>query len=288
MRLATVLTPMSDQNLALAAQCGVTSTDELWRNLEQCLRLLVPVAEASGVTMCMHPDGPLAAALLGQDRIMNSVENFERLVTLVPSRSNGICFCQGTFAAMEVTIPQTIRRLGQQHWIRPLPRHQRHSRQLRGDVSRPRPQRQGRGDEGVSRHRLHGSDPTGSRSATFRRRRRRTRIHPTRSSVRLWRHTGPDARHRKSTERQSNVPDKRRLESELRARFVYSYPIHVVVFVRELCWHRHAACSLLRKKILGHPADRGHITECFHKTGCGNSKPPMCLTLISTESFIPI
>jgi mannonate dehydratase len=93
MRLATVLTPMSDQNLALAAQCGVTSTDELWRNLEQCLRLLVPVAEASGVTMCMHPDGPLAAALLGQDRIMNSVENFERLVTLVPSRSNAICFC---------------------------------------------------------------------------------------------------------------------------------------------------------------------------------------------------
>ena len=69
---------------------------------------------------------------------------------------------------------------------------------------------------------------------------------------------------------------------------MYSYPIHVVVFVRELCWHRHAACSLLRKKILGHPADRGHITECFHKTGCGNSKPPMCLTLISTESFIPI
>ena len=174
------------------------------------------------------------------------------------------------------------------HWIRPLPRHQRHSRQLRGDVSRQRPQRQGRGDEGVSRHRLHGSDPTGSRSATFRRRRRRTRIHPTRSSVRLWRHTGPDTRPRKSTERQSNVPDKLRLESELRARFVYSYPVHVVVFVRELCWHRHAACSLLRKKILGHPADRGHITECFHKTGCGNSKPPMCLTLISTESFIPI
>lgn len=104
---------MSDQNLALAAQCGVTYTDELWRNLEQFLRLLVPVAEASGVTMCMHPDDPLVAALLGQDRIMNSVENFERLVTLVPSRSNAICFCQGTFAAMEVNIPQTIHRLGQ-------------------------------------------------------------------------------------------------------------------------------------------------------------------------------
>ncbi len=60
----------------------------------------------------MHPDDPPLPALLGNARIMNSVENFERLVNLVPSPNNGICFCQGTFAAMGVDIPQTIRRLG--------------------------------------------------------------------------------------------------------------------------------------------------------------------------------
>ena len=91
---------------------SVISADELWRNLERFLRELVPVAEAAGVTMCMHPDDPPLEQLLGKARIMNSVENFERLVDLVPSPSNAICFCQGTFAAMGVDIPSSIRRLG--------------------------------------------------------------------------------------------------------------------------------------------------------------------------------
>jgi mannonate dehydratase len=90
---------------------GITA-DQLWQNLERFLRELVPVAEAAGVTMCMHPDDPPLDQLLGKARIMNSVENFERLVGLVPSPSNAICFCQGTFAAMGVDIPAAIRRLG--------------------------------------------------------------------------------------------------------------------------------------------------------------------------------
>jgi len=88
------------------------TADELWRNLERFLRELVPVAEAAGVTMCMHPDDPPLTELLGKARIMNSVENFERLADLVPSPSNAVCFCQGTFAAMGVDIPAAIRRLG--------------------------------------------------------------------------------------------------------------------------------------------------------------------------------
>ncbi len=88
------------------------SADELWRNLERFLRELVPVAEEMGVTMCMHPDDPPLLQLLGKARIMNSLENFERLVELVPSPANAICFCQGTFAAMGCDIPTSIRRLG--------------------------------------------------------------------------------------------------------------------------------------------------------------------------------
>ena len=88
------------------------SADELWHNLERFLRELVPVAEEMGVAMCMHPDDPPLQTLLGKSRIMNSVENFERLVELVPSPSNAICFCQGTFAAMGCDIPAAIRRLG--------------------------------------------------------------------------------------------------------------------------------------------------------------------------------
>lgn len=88
------------------------TADALWRNLETFLRELVPVAEEAGVTMCMHPDDPPLDELLGKARIMNSVENFERLVDLVPSPSNAICFCQGSFATMGVDIPSSIRRLG--------------------------------------------------------------------------------------------------------------------------------------------------------------------------------
>ena len=86
--------------------------DKLWDNLERLLNALLPVAEECGVTLTMHPDDPPLPELLGKPRIMHTVEGFERLVRLAPSRANAICFCQGTFAAMGVDITATIRRLG--------------------------------------------------------------------------------------------------------------------------------------------------------------------------------
>jgi mannonate dehydratase len=88
------------------------SADALWKTLEAFLNELVPVAEQSCVVLAMHPDDPPLGQFLGKARIMNNAENFERLVELVPSPSNKICFCQGTFAEMGLDIPATIRRLG--------------------------------------------------------------------------------------------------------------------------------------------------------------------------------
>ena len=102
--------------VSLNSQSPIESTrieaHELWIHLERFLQEVIPVAEAAGVTLAMHPDDPPLPAFLGKARIMNSVENFERLMQLVPSPRNGICFCQGTFATLGVDIPQTIRRLG--------------------------------------------------------------------------------------------------------------------------------------------------------------------------------
>jgi mannonate dehydratase len=84
----------------------------LWDNLTKLLQEIVPVAEQSNVTLAMHPDDPPLGEFRGNARIMNSVESFERLVKIVPSRNNAICFCQGTFAEIGVDIPATIRRLG--------------------------------------------------------------------------------------------------------------------------------------------------------------------------------
>lgn len=88
------------------------SAEELWINLERFLTALIPVAEANDVTLAMHPDDPPLDVFMGKARILNSVEGFERLVQLVPSPANAICFCQGTFAEMGVDIPTTIQRLG--------------------------------------------------------------------------------------------------------------------------------------------------------------------------------
>lgn len=84
----------------------------LWKALEGFLTEIVPVAEEAGVVLAMHPDDPPLPHLLGNDRIMYDVDAFERLVNLVPSPSNAIAFCQGTFSEMGIDIPATIRRLG--------------------------------------------------------------------------------------------------------------------------------------------------------------------------------
>lgn len=107
----------AERAMSLSATAEKISTDsisaeQLWTNLEWFLRELIPVAEQVGVYLAMHPDDPPLPVFRSKARIMNSVENFERLVRLVPSEHNGICFCQGTFAAMRADIPATIRRLG--------------------------------------------------------------------------------------------------------------------------------------------------------------------------------
>ena len=97
----------------MACSDGEVSSHELWDRLERFLAELVPVAEQAGVVLAMHPDDPPLPKFRDKARIMNSVEAFERLVELVPSPSNAICFCQGSFATMGVDIPSAIRRLGQ-------------------------------------------------------------------------------------------------------------------------------------------------------------------------------
>lgn len=111
--LADVQSAMSLSKTSGSLEADETiSAEQLWQNLKRFLKALVPVAEDMEVTMCMHPDDPPLLQLRGRARIMNSVENFERLVELVPSPANAICFCQGTFAAMGCDIPASIRRLG--------------------------------------------------------------------------------------------------------------------------------------------------------------------------------
>lgn len=90
-----------------------TSASELWDNLQRFLEQVVPVAEACGINLALHPDDPPLPKFRGNDQIIISVENMEKAAQLVPSPRNGLCLCQGSLASVgDIDIPAAIRRLG--------------------------------------------------------------------------------------------------------------------------------------------------------------------------------
>ena len=93
---------------------GVVTEDQLWDNLRYFLEAVVPVAEKANVKLAMHPDDPPLSPIRGLGRIMRSVENYQRLLDLVPSPVNGITLCQGNFTLMTDDLPAAIRHFGRQ------------------------------------------------------------------------------------------------------------------------------------------------------------------------------
>jgi mannonate dehydratase len=109
-----------DQSLVKDApptENGPISEDELWTNLEYFLRKVIPVAEKAGVKLAMHPDDPPLSPIRGVGRIMRSIENYQRLLDIIPSSVNGITMCQGNFTLMTDDLPGAIRKFGQQNKI---------------------------------------------------------------------------------------------------------------------------------------------------------------------------
>ena len=88
------------------------SEEALWENLDYLLRRTLPVAEKAGVKMSMHPDDPPITPIRGVSRIMRSIENYRRLVDMLPSPMNTITLCQGNFTLMTDDLPGEIRRFG--------------------------------------------------------------------------------------------------------------------------------------------------------------------------------
>jgi mannonate dehydratase len=91
---------------------GEISEEKLWENLEYFLHKIIPVAEKAKVKLAMHPDDPPLSPIRGMGRIMRSVENYQRLLELVPSEVNGITLCQGNFTLMTDDLPSVIRKFG--------------------------------------------------------------------------------------------------------------------------------------------------------------------------------
>ncbi len=99
----------SQMQAAPLTEYGEVSENQLWESLHYFLERVLPVAEAAGVKLAMHPDDPPLSPIRGLGRIMRSVENFQRLLNLAPSPMNGIAFCQGNFTLMTEDLPALIR-----------------------------------------------------------------------------------------------------------------------------------------------------------------------------------
>jgi len=115
---------IKDQSLT---DYGPISKEKLWTNLEYFLKAVVPEAEKYGIRLAMHPDDPQVDEIRGISRIMTTVENFNRMLDIYPSASNGITMCQGNFSLMGADIPTVVREFGKRGAI-----HFVHFRNVRG------------------------------------------------------------------------------------------------------------------------------------------------------------
>ena len=95
-----------DLETALAGQISSGDRQQEYSEsqlLESYLRFMeqvLPVAEASGVKIALHPDDPPLPALGRQERLFYKAENFRKVLAALPSPAHGLDFCMGCFSEM--------------------------------------------------------------------------------------------------------------------------------------------------------------------------------------------
>lgn len=81
-------------------------------NLHHFLNEIIPIAEASGIRMAIHPDDP-PFSLFGLPRVVSTENDIEELLQAVDSPVNGFTLCTGSFGVRpDNDLPGMIERLG--------------------------------------------------------------------------------------------------------------------------------------------------------------------------------
>lgn len=87
-------------------------SDKLKLHLRMFLEEVTPAAEQAGVKLAIHPDDP-PFPLLGLPRVVSTEQDARELFESVPSPSNGLTMCAGSFGArLDNDLPGIVDRLG--------------------------------------------------------------------------------------------------------------------------------------------------------------------------------
>jgi mannonate dehydratase len=101
-----------EQILAALRTYEGIDANKLKQHLFYFLQQVVPVAEAEGLKMAIHPDDP-PYSILGLPRVVSTEQDARELLDCAPSPANGLCFCTGSYGVRaDNDLPGMVRRLG--------------------------------------------------------------------------------------------------------------------------------------------------------------------------------
>lgn len=78
----------------------VFTAEEMWTNYDWYMERILPVCEAAGVRLALHPDDPPVPTLGGVARLFTGFDSFKRAMETHPSPMHGLDFCHGCWSEM--------------------------------------------------------------------------------------------------------------------------------------------------------------------------------------------